>query len=72
MKNATIEFRMVWIPQLYTDWRGRIERHEIGIVELIKIETLWWRASGPKSPWSPACTNCSLRSVASPNTVGPS
>jgi DNA polymerase elongation subunit (family B) len=28
------------IPRLYADWRGRLERHEIGIRELMKTETL--------------------------------
>jgi DNA polymerase I len=35
-----LEDRREVIPQLYGDWRARIERHEIGIRELMKTETL--------------------------------
>ncbi|MGD0288302.1 MAG: DNA polymerase domain-containing protein [Candidatus Binataceae bacterium] len=35
-----LEDRREEIPVLYADWRGRIERHEIGMRELMKTETL--------------------------------
>src|SRR5579863_967618 len=35
-----LEDRREEIPRLYADWRGRLERHEIGIRELMKTETL--------------------------------
>jgi DNA polymerase elongation subunit (family B) len=35
-----LEDRREEIPVLYADWRGRIERHEVGIRELMKTETL--------------------------------
>jgi len=35
-----LEDRREEIPQLHADWRGRIERHEVGIRELMKTETL--------------------------------
>ena len=35
-----VEDRRNEIPALYADWCGRLERHEVGIRELIKTETL--------------------------------
>ncbi len=35
-----LEERREQIPELYASWRGRIERHETGIRELMKTETL--------------------------------
>jgi DNA polymerase, archaea type len=35
-----LEDRRAEIPQIHAGWRGRIERHEIGIRELMKTETL--------------------------------
>ena len=35
-----LEDRRDEITELYADWRGRIERHEIGIRDLMKTETL--------------------------------
>jgi DNA polymerase, archaea type len=35
-----LEERREEIPELYAGWRGRIERHETGIRELMKTETL--------------------------------
>jgi DNA polymerase, archaea type len=35
-----LEDRREEIARLYADWRGRLERHEIGIRELMKTETL--------------------------------
>jgi DNA polymerase I len=35
-----LEDRRAEIPKLYEDWRGRIARHEIGIRDLMKTETL--------------------------------
>jgi DNA polymerase, archaea type len=35
-----LEDRREEIPQLHAEWRGRIERHEIGMRDLMKTETL--------------------------------
>ena len=35
-----LEDRRAEIPAIYADWRARIERHEIGIKQLMKTETL--------------------------------
>jgi DNA polymerase elongation subunit (family B) len=38
--NLLLEDRREEIPAVYADWRARIERHEIGIAQLMKTETL--------------------------------
>jgi len=38
--SLLLEDRRVEIPAIYADWRARIERHEIGIRQLMKTETL--------------------------------
>ena len=38
--NLLLEDRREEIPAVYADWRARIARHEIGIAQLMKTETL--------------------------------